>query len=279
MKIMTGLLSLAALLLSSSQVMAQQVGTIGIGDVTYSAKNSSTVRSSQYVLNAFNNGISRKLANTRKFSVLGYSELTDRLKKQGRTLDGYYAKTYTGNAITQVGLDYILKADVTEFGLFKQKLSVGENAVGVLELDFELVGVADFTKGFSSSLSAQHTTKIQVSGETSAQEVLDAAIQRAVYQLVDQVISSLFPIRVMKIDDNGMVTLNYGAGWLEAGDTIFVYPADAEVVIDKSGNSIGDAVATLKVFTSDRKFAVAQAVNGYEGLEKGQKGKLLLKRG
>jgi len=216
---MTGLLSLAALLLSSSQVMAQQVGTIGIGDVTYSAKNSSTVRSSQYVLNAFNNGISRKLANTRKFSVLGYSELTDRLKKQGRTLDGYYAKTYTG------------------------------------------------------------TTKIQVSGETSAQEVLDAAIQRAVYQLVDQVISSLFPIRVMKIDDNGMVTLNYGAGWLEAGDTIFVYPADAEVVIDKSGNSIGDAVATLKVFTSDRKFAVAQAVNGYEGLEKGQKGKLLLKRG
>jgi len=215
MKIMTGLLSLAALLLSSSQVMAQQVGTIGIGDVTYSAKNSSTVRSSQYVLNAFNNGISRKLANTRKFSVLGYSELTDRLKKQGRTLDGYYAKTYTGNVV-------------------KMPLACLSLILNWLAWPILL--------------------------KASVRVYLHNTLLKFKY-------------------DNGMVTLNYGAGWLEAGDTIFVYPADAEVVIDKSGNSIGDAVATLKVFTSDRKFAVAQAVNGYEGLEKGQKGKLLLKRG
>ena len=276
MKVIARLLGLVAMVLSPSYVVAQQVATIGIGDITYSAQNRSAERSSDYVLKALNTGINRELLSTRKFSVLEYPQLTNRLSQQGRTLDGYYAKKYTGNAVNQVGLDYILKADVTEFGLYKQGNAGVEKSIGSLELDFELVAVGDATSDFNSSLSAQHSVTLQVDAGVSNQEVLDHAIARAVDQLVDQVVATLFPIRIMRIDEAGTVTLNYGAGLLEQGDTVFIYPADADIEIDKSGKPADGAVATLQVTSSERKFATAQALSGFQDLEKGQKGKLLL---
>jgi len=113
MKLIVRFLGLVAMLLSSAQVFAQQVGTIGMGDITFSAKKGTQIRTSDSVIGALNSGIIRALLETRKFTVLDYAQLTARTNKQGRSLTGYYGREYTGNAVTQSGLDYILKADVT----------------------------------------------------------------------------------------------------------------------------------------------------------------------
>lgn len=279
MKKYVGLFVFAAASFCCATSYAQQVGTIGVGDITYSAKAKPELLPAENVLSALNGGVNSALVDTRKFTVLDYAELKKRIEQQERTLEGYYTKQYTGTAVNQRGLDYILKADVTEFGLFKQKRGNSEDTVGLIEIDFDVIGVADVTDDFSSSVSAQYTSRIIASDAETNQDVINRAIQQGVDQVVDQVISTLFPIRVMKIADNGAITLNYGDGLLEAGDTVLVYPEDADIVVDKSGEVVGDAIATLQIITTERKFSLAQALTGEEVLEKGQKGHLVLTGG
>ena len=274
------LTALVALLTLSANSQAQQVGTIGVGEIAYSANSAEDLPSKESVVNALSLGINSALTKTRKFTVLDFQQLEERIEQQNRTLEGYYNKEYSGNAVNQRGLDYILKANITEFGLFDQKRGNSNDSIGLIDIDFELIGVADVTNDFSSSVSAQYSTRVEVANTESKQAILDKAIQQGVDQLVDQLISNLFPIRVMKIDDeNGAITLNYGEGLLEVGDTVLVYPLDAEVTVDETGEVIGDAIATLQIITTARRFATAQALDGQDLLEKGQQGQLVLTGG
>ena len=80
----------------------------------------------------------------------------------------------------------------------------------------------------------------------------------------------------MQIAENGEVKLNYGAGLLEAGDTVLVYPAGQEVELDEAGEAIGDSVATLQITSAGKKFANAQALDGLDNIVKGQQAQLVL---
>jgi len=290
MKKITGLIGLVAIFISSAQVYAQHVGTIGIGDITYSvdANGADTSgdartgsRSPEYVLSALNSGINDSLTRIRKFKVLDYSQLTARIKEQDRTLDGYYNSKYAGNALLQEGLDYILKANVSEFGIVKQESAEPGAAIGVMAIEFKLIGVADATHDLSSKVIARvYSTKGQKftsAGDlTAAQQLLDRAIQQAVKQLVDQVVTNLFPIRVMKIAEDGVITLNYGKGLLKVGDTVLVYPIGTDATVDKFGDPVGVAISSLQITSAEKKFAVAKAVDKQQELKKGQKGQLIL---
>lgn len=258
---------------------SQQVGTIGVGDISYDAEVNADLVPVKNVLSAVNSGINNALIETRKFTVLDYAQLKARIDQQARTLEGYYTKQYSGNAVNQRGLDYILKANITEFGLFKKRPEDPENVVGLIDIDFDVIGVADVTDDFSSSVSAQYSSRITAGDTEAGQEILDRVIQQGVDGVVDQLISTLFPIRVMKIADDGAITLNYGEGLLEAGDTVLVYPTGVDLVVDESGEVIGDAIATLQIITTERKFSTAQALVGQDALEKGQKGQLVLTGG
>jgi len=276
MKKYAGLLVFAASIIWCANSYSQQVGTIGVGDISYIAEENTNLMPAKNVLNALNSGINSALIKTRKFTVLDYAQLKSRIEQQERTLEGYYTKQYSGNAINQRGLDYILRARVTEFGLYKQKRGKSEDAVGVIDIEFDVIGVADVTDDFSSSVSAQYSKRLTEHDAEAGQDVLNQTIEQGVDQVVDQLISTLFPIRVMKIAEDGAITLNYGEGLLEPGDTVLVYPAEAEIVIDESGDVIGDAIATLQIISTERKFSIAQALDGQDVLEKGQKGQLIL---
>jgi len=146
----------------------------------------------------------------------------------------------------------------------------------LIDIDFKLLGVADATEDVSSSVSAQASVRLPQEGTPNSTEIMEQAIQQSVSQLVDQVISTLHPIRIMRIDDDSVITLNYGQGILESGDTILVYPKEQDIELDASGEPVGEAIATLQVITTQKKFASAQALDGFDRLEKGQKGQLVL---
>ncbi len=257
-------------------VFAQTVGTIGVGDINYAGPEQQ-LRSQENIISAVSDKFNSALLDTRKFTVLDYGQLEKRLLTQGLNLQGFYNKSYKGTELLQAGLDYILTADLVEFGLFEQVRGRSKSVVGLVDIDFKLLGVADETDGFESSVSAQARVKLAKDEAVDKDGVLDQAIDQAVDQLVDKVISTLHPIRVMKInEDNGVITLNYGRGLLQSGDTILVYPAEQKIERDASGEPVGESIATLQVINSEKKFATAQALDGFDRLEKGQKGQLLL---
>jgi len=251
--------SAIALFAAQNFAVAQTVGTIGIGDIKYEVRNQQSARSSDSIISAINNDLNNALINTRKFEVLNYSQLTQRLSKQNLRLQGYYDKTYQGTEYSQAGLDYILTATVTELGSYRQNSDQSDNAVGSVAIDFKLIGVADVTEDFES-----------VDG------VLEQTIVKGVELLVDKVIVNLFPIRVMKISEEGDITLNYGKGLLKAGDTILVFDKDEDIVLDKNGNATGESVAKLQITSTQQKFSNAQTITGFDNLELGQKGHLVL---
>jgi hypothetical protein len=285
MKKIARLISLAAIFISSAQVHAQHVGTIGIGAITYTSNVNNGARTDLHspdnVLKALNTGIVANLTKIRKFKVLDYPQLTARINEQDRTLDGYYNSAYTGNALLQAGLDYILKANVSEFGIVEQESGQPGAAIGLMAIEFKLIGVADATNDLGAKVIARvYSSKDQKAGsagdKAAAEQLLDRAIHQAVKQLVDQVVTNLFPLRVMKISEDGVVTLNYGKGLLAVGDTVRVYPIGTDTTVDEFGEPVGVAISSLQITSTEKKFAVAKIVDTQQELEKGQKGQRVL---
>jgi hypothetical protein len=266
---------LAALLSLAAPVSSQTVGTISVGDISYVAEKS-VHRDSDSLVSSITSGLNSALTESRKFNVLTYAELQKRLSDQGRSLEGYYKSAYISDSFDQAGLDYIVTADITGFSVSKQKRSNIETAAAVLDLNFKLYGVADITEDSTGAVSAKVTTQISsASGNDGVQAVIDASVKKAVDQLVNQMLSGLFPIRVMKISEEGAITLNYGKGLLAPGDTVKVYPKGIDIELDASGGPIGETIATLKIISSEKQFSIAQILDGKEFLEKGQQGVLL----
>jgi hypothetical protein len=270
------ILSIVACLVSSS-VQAQTVGTIGVGDIRFSASGDQP-RSKDKVISAISSGLNSALKDTRKFSVLDYAQLSKRIAKQGLNLEDYYNKTYSGTEYVQAGLDYILTANVTAFGLSEEDRGKSKDVVGLIDIEYKLIGVADSTSDIVSKVSVQSKQTISVDPKGVSNEVSDEVIKQTVDQLVDQIIAALFPIRVMQIAENGEILLNYGAGLLSPGDTVLVYALGADIIAG-TGQGMGQSVATLKITSTEKKFSSAQASSGFANVVKGQQGHLLLSGG
>lgn len=271
--IVVSLVSLVAVM--GFSVNAQQIGTIGVGEIAFTGAQKTNIARAD-VISALRKNLNQALVDTRKFTVLGYSDLESRIQKQGLELQGFYDKKYTEEARSQVGLDYILTANIVELGTFsKQRAGSAEN-IGLVDVDFRLIGVADLTEDIASSANAQTVLRLANTDSSNSADLISGTMDLAVDRMVDQITTALHPIRVMIIDkENASITLNYGQGMLSKGDTILVYPEEQDIKLGVDEASLGSPIATLQITNVDQKFARAQALEGFEKLEKGQKGKLL----
>lgn len=265
--------SILSLLLSLSLinlVNAQTVATIAVADITVSAKSASSLSSNQDLAQALSEGLLTALKETRKFSLLSNAELTTRLTDQRRNVQGYYDKSYKGEQYLQVGLDYILTADVTEF-------SVSQPSSGSMKVDLKLHGVADVTADFNTSASVRLGSANGSNKDASAKAMnsSDDLLALGVEELTERVSLNLFPVRVIKLNEDASVSLNYGAGLFSVGDTVLVYPLQEDAPLNQAGSPSGNPIATLQVTNTDKKFATARAVDGFDQLVKGQKAVLL----
>lgn len=269
---------------------AQLIGTIGVGDINFDKVDANKLQSSdpaieRNIVSAFNNHLYTALINTRKFTVVDHAALSERVEKQGLTLQGFYDKAYKSTELSQAGLDHILTIDVVNAAVSEKSRGANKDSIGFIDLNFELLGVAHATNDFASNLSAQAVVKVPASGVLKGAELqhksalMDQAVQNAVDKLINQVVSHLHPIRIMKIAEDSAITLNYGKGMLNVGDTILVYPNDVPLQLKANGVPMVDAIATLQVTNTERKFATAQALDGFSNLEKGQQTRIVLSGG
>jgi len=230
----------------------------------------------QAIIESLNDGLLASLKYTRKFNVMTYQQLEERLSHQGLRVQGYYDKSYVGEEYRQVGLDYILTANVRSFDVFEQTRGKTRKANGLMEVDLTLHGVADATEDYSDSVTVR--LDVNPDGELRLKEIGDRLVALGVNEITDRVLVDLFPIRVMKFNKDSSISLNYGAGIFDVGDTVLVYPHLEDDLLNSPGRPSGNPIATLQIMSTDKKFAIAQALDGYSELEKGQKG-LLLKNG
>ena len=250
--------------LLSAQTSAQQIASIGIGDLRIKGKQPQTI-SDDPTLVSLRRALNTALDDTRKFTMISYQEMVDQLARQGLNLAGFEDEQYQAAEKDQVGFDYILTANVVEYGVFEQARGANVDKIGLVDLDFKLTGVADITENQASSVSAQSTVRIPAGGSVDEKAILAKALDGAVEKMVADLTASLHPIRVMIIGQDSAITLNYGSGVLKTGDTVWVYPEG----FDPNEPAV-DPIATLQVIDAGTKFAQAQALEGIDNIERGQ---------
>ncbi|WP_353409081.1 hypothetical protein [Arenicella sp. 4NH20-0111] len=258
-----------------SSLYAQTVGTIGVADITYKASEQKLWNDAN-VVKEVAASLNSELVQTRKFTVLDLPQVERRLSTQGLTLAGFYAKEYKSTELLQAGLDYILTVDITDFSFASNGSSDNVKAKGIVSMDFRLLGVADVTADFESQVMAQTSLTLPANSKFDSTNLMRQAVKQASEELVDQVVTTLHPVRIMQINDEGLITLNYGNGFLEADDVVLVYGADQQISLDENGRIVGEPVGRIKVTSARRKFSSAQAIDGFTSLEKGQAGQVVL---
>ena len=262
LKSLTKLILLCCAVVSFSS-HAQIIATIGFGDIV--GKTSST----DSVSGALSDELYTALASTRKFRVLQKAEVEKKLARRNLDLNGFYSKNYTSTALEQTGLDYILKADISNYGIVTVPIDNLGQRVAKVEVEYILLGVADSTDDFAFKAVVEKPLSQLGSDSTQA---LAAGLEQVVEVLVRQVTAELLPIRLMKIDEDGLVTLNYGSALLNVGDAITVYADDQILATDESGSPTGVSLGRLRIIEANTKFSTGQIVDGFTKIEKGQVG-------
>lgn len=242
---------------------AQQVATIGVGQITLSNSVGGGLEARESIVELFDRGLNEALVRTRKFTVLDLAQLEARMREQNSNLTGYYNQSHEKSTYFQAGLDYIMTVAISGV----------DGSSGSLNLEFKMIGVADLTKDFSSVVEVKISPASSRLNSTA--DVIDQVVRKGVDQVVNKVVTQLFPIRVVGIDEeSAQVTLNYGQGFLRQGDTILIYPIEQGFDVN-ANETLGQPIATIQVSAANQKFARAKANNGFTALMRGQAGLLL----
>jgi len=268
------------LMLSSGPLSyAQTVGTIGIGKMDLSIeKNTAKLSSGQQILNSIVQTLQSSLVDTRKFRVLDNAQLNQFLNERSLELDSYYQPEEKNAQVDYflAGLDYILSMDIDHLGVYSQKRVSSEVLTGVINIKFTLLGVADATSTITSEITTQTNIWFQAGETLDPQSVLNQTIEQGIDKVTLRIISRLFPIRVMQISDSGTIKLNYGNGFLKAGDTVFIYDGEVDDIFDETGEATAESIATLQIIDADKRFSNAQALSGLENIKLRNIGQVLI---
>jgi len=263
---------LVNLFFAISTTSAQTIASVGVGEFELDVDSEQLgSRSATDVLETLSGNLDNTLAGTRKFRVFDTNALNQELAKHNLNAQGYYDGSYRGEKYDLSGLDYIVTGTITELGLFDRNSDSSDQKVALVDIDFRLIGTSFNTEGFSDSTSVQ----LNVDSDSGQSEIatMNKAIQLASNEITKKVMGQLFPIRVMRISEQGEVILNYGQGFLSAGDTVQVYSGNSSASNGASepGPASGNVVATLQIISSGAKFSSAQVLDGSDKIANGMK--------
>lgn len=262
---------LAILVIASigSNAIAQTISTIGIGDFEYLVESkAANDKTTLETLESVSVQIYKDLISTRKFKVLDKIQLTKQLSAENFSADGYYDGRYQGEKYHLTGLDYILTGKITEFGVFDKPSSPDNSKVALVEFDFRLISTSFGSKDISSTATAQ----LAVTDDGDSESVLDQLIQNMSKEVLAKILSQEFPLRVMKVSKEGIITLNYGRGLLKPGDTVKVFAKQKKNKADPTNRRV---VGTLQIVNTGPKFSTAQILDGSKKITRGLKAEIL----
>lgn len=279
---------------------------IGIGEIVYRAKDSS--ENKQYAAygsgfredtRAFVDMLTTALVKTRKFDVVERDRMTEILKEQSLTVAGIASNEYGSGRLNLQGLNYILTGAITEYGKNAQATRIGgfgtAKEIATMAVDIRVLDVSN------GSIKIAETVRQTVDG-ASAVEVnrvdslvggragqflspgvsvgkgqsegilLGEVMRRTAQNVTNMIVTTVYPIKIVAINEDGEVMLNYGNSLLQNGDSLEVFSQGEAFVDPDTGETLGqeeELVGKMSVFDTQAKFSKARVIEGSEGIEKG----------
>ena len=262
-------------LISITITHAQTIGSIGLGDMSFNANGYNAKLGTQaQLLTIVEDTFHDSLSKTRKLTVLDRDELTSFLGERKLKLQSYYDPIEKNSQVDYqvAGLDYILRASVTDFDVSTVTTDHANISTGRINIRFDLLGIADATVNIKSQITSQTLVHSQLNEQVDLPFVVKQTIDKGVTQAITRLLMRLYPVRVVALQDNNHVRLNYGDGFLHPGDRVELYQGTAYQTFDELGNSSKKPIAILEIQEVYKRFSSATAISGLENIQARQIG-------
>lgn len=238
------------LALSWSTANAQTVAVIGLATVEVESTKAASGNTSE-LAGTIAQRLLKDLISTRKFKVLNYQQTNEVLADDDRSIESVTDPEADNSDLDVRGLDYIVEVKVLGY---TPSADTAKIELSLLSTSFDL-----------ESSTAKTTVKLNKNSNIAASTISSL--------VVTETIARVFPVRIMDIDEEGLVKVNYGKGFLTKGEKLKVY-ASGKVSNGSDSNSneeLGEEVATLEIVDSDTKFSSARVTEGNAKLGLGYK--------
>ena len=281
MKAKTMLVAVAALLCASA--IGQGKATIAVGEIEYKAMDSSEDK--QYRAygqdprentRAFVDMVTTALVKTNKFDVMERDRMNAILEEQGLTLVGVSSGGFDGNSLQLQGVDYILIGAITQYGQEASATQVGgfgsSSEKAVMSVDVRVIDIARGQIGFADTVTAEASGGggFQVGGMGQAgasdESVLLGDVMRKTAQgVTNLIVGNIFPIKIVRVQANGEVMLNYGNSMLAEGNVLDVFSQGEAFVDPDTGEELGreeEHMGKLEIVSAQARFSKAKIIQG-----------------
>ena len=275
--------ALAALAILCASALAQGKATIAVGEIEYKAMDSSEDK--QYRAygqdprentRAFVDMLTTALVKTNKFDVMERDRMNAILEEQGLTLMGVSSGGFDGNSLSLQGVDYILIGAITQYGQESSATKFGgfgqASEKAVMSVDVRVINIAKGQIGFADTVTAEASGgggftvgNVGTAGGSDESVLLGDVMRKTAKGVTNLIVTNIFPIKIVRVQENGEVMLNYGNSLLAAGNVLDVFSQGEAFVDPDTGEELGreeEFVAKLEVISAQPRFSKARIIQG-----------------
>ena len=276
----TTMLAVAAFLCATA---SGQKATIAVGSIEYRAMDSAVDKEirafggeAREDTRAFGDMLTTALVKTNTLDVIERDRMAEILKEQGLSLEGIASGGFQGGGLNLQGIDYILTGAITEFGMSAKASTFGGFSGGsekaTMAVDIRVLDVATGSIGYADTVRAEASTggafKIEgvaSTGESDSSAAMGEVMRLAARNVTNAIVTSIYPIRIVRVQANGEIMLNYGSGLLAEGDVLEVFTQGEAFVDPDTGEELGreeEFAGRIEVSSVQPRFSKATAVEG-----------------
>jgi len=283
---LTGFTLLSAVLLAS----AQDKATLGVSSIKPTPSLAASVKPANKlelgrITESLDSQLIDRINATRKFDVVGRSDLNDVLKEQDLGASGNVDAKTAAQAGKLTGAKYLLVATIDDFQDYVETATfegTGNTATKrVFRLSIvakvydsttgKLLESANFQTGNNDFKQIQQERNYSVKNGELSDEMMVALSRSLAEQIANHLTDIIFPAKVLIKRDN-QITINRGeGGGVVVGDIFNVYALGEELIDPDTKESLGREevkVGQVKISQVNPKTSIADVISD-TGIDKG----------
>lgn len=214
-----------------------------------------------------------EMTQTRRFTVLDREYMEEFLREKSLVLSADAPVSEQMKIGEVLGVDYLLVGTITE-GSQKQ-IPYTIQITGETGYDYSASFVADYRIMVMATRQIKWSDSVTISlGDAKIksmvpslrpEKIQQSLLGKAAQQIVHRAIENIYPIRVVKVQQNGELILNQGGVTVSDGEMLDVFIKGERIVDPYTGESLGSSetwAATIKIVRVIPKMSYARVIKG-----------------
>lgn len=285
-----GAVLLSAMLLPALAAAQEGKATLAISSIKATSSLTDSVKPDKKlemnrIIESLDGQLIDRINATRKFDIVGRSDLNDIIKEQELGASGNVDSKTAAQAGKLTGAKYLLVSSVDDFQDYVETATFAGTDRSATKRVFrfsivakiydsttgKLLESANFQTGNNEFKQIQEERNYSVKNGELSDEMMVAIARSMAEKIADHVANVIFPIKVLVKQDQEL-TINRGeGGGVAVGDTFNVYAQGQELKDPDTGEVLGHEevkVGKVKITEVDPKFSKA-AILEDTGIDKG----------